>query len=571
MIKRNNKGFTLLELLISIFILTTVIFLGYRVINKSTIDVKNQSNINKGQLTVNNMNEYLTKDLEQASSIALISGDKKIIDTSEQENLLNDEQLNQELKQYLLDTENSSLENNKFTYSYNIRFKDDEESKDDIYSIIYSVEIIKDDKENYIYSVSREETDGVSISFITDEILKEKELPFTVEGNNPYEVSLGYNGKDEKFVRHEFTVSYRLNILSEQATPPPVEDIEPPEEWEEPNKVIDYNVIGFWTADSGKKTNDNLYTWISTDGKILGEAYANQKNGQNDKFNIEGKARPGNNADTSSYIGYKTIGTDQDWDGQVKNVSIGDKDICNISIYISEGTTLEDFKIEGQQGSASIKLKEPLHEGWNHCTITKNGKSKVNFVFTGKLSIDKSRVSSGYAYVVYERENSGNTSNLRGDLIFEITKNPNSQNNTGQYDWDTYIKYNMLDNISHKKDIVQSKSEFKDEQFSIFLDNSREDAMIRARISGTEYPISDKRIQKIVGMKIKLEGNIELAISQFDHIEGFKEIKLTNTEQVYEFKELKKTQGNINGKIKILSEEEVGDTSRILIDFIYEE
>ena len=55
MIKRNNKGFTLLELLISIFILTTVIFLGYRVINKSTIDIKNQGNINQGQLTVNDM------------------------------------------------------------------------------------------------------------------------------------------------------------------------------------------------------------------------------------------------------------------------------------------------------------------------------------------------------------------------------------------------------------------------------------------------------------------------------------------------------------------------------------
>ena len=63
MIKRNNKGFTLLELMISIFILTIVIFIGYRVINKSTIDIKNQSNINQGQLTVNDMNEYLTKDL----------------------------------------------------------------------------------------------------------------------------------------------------------------------------------------------------------------------------------------------------------------------------------------------------------------------------------------------------------------------------------------------------------------------------------------------------------------------------------------------------------------------------
>lgn len=212
MIKRHNKGFTLLELLISIFILTTVIFLGYRVINKSTIDIKNQGNINKGQLTINDMNEYLTKDLEQASSIALFLDDKKLVDTSieEQKNSLNNQQLEAEFTKYLNDTKSSLLTNNKFTYSYRIRFKEDEESTNDIFSRIYSVEMIKDNKDNCRYSISREETNGISISFITNEILKEEELPFSVEGNSPYEVSLGYNGKNNKFEKYKFTVASRL-------------------------------------------------------------------------------------------------------------------------------------------------------------------------------------------------------------------------------------------------------------------------------------------------------------------------------------------------------------------------
>ena len=105
MIKRNNKGFTLLELLISIFILTTVIFLGYRVINKSTIDIKNQSNINKGQLTVNDMNKYLTKDLERARNVSLSSNylmeQNTFTDDSTQENTItNNKKLKEAFGQY---------------------------------------------------------------------------------------------------------------------------------------------------------------------------------------------------------------------------------------------------------------------------------------------------------------------------------------------------------------------------------------------------------------------------------------------------------------------------------------
>ena len=168
MIKRNNKGFTLLELLISIFILTTVIFLGYRVINKSTIDIKNQSNINKGQLTVNDMNKYLTKDLERARNVSLSSNylmeQNTFTDDSTQENTItNNKKLKEAFGQYLEDTENDLSTDEKFIYSYNIDYKKDENNTE---KITYNVEIIKD-KNNYKYSILREGTNEVLIIFIT--------------------------------------------------------------------------------------------------------------------------------------------------------------------------------------------------------------------------------------------------------------------------------------------------------------------------------------------------------------------------------------------------------------------
>lgn len=221
MIKKNNKGFTLLELLISIFILTTVIFIGYRVINKSTIDIKNQSNINKGQLTVNDMNKYLTKDLERARNVSLSSNylmeQNTFTDDSTQENTItNNKKLKEAFGQYLEDTENDLSTDEKFIYSYNIDYKKDENNTE---KITYNVEIIKD-KNNYKYSILREGTNEVLITFITNEILTEEvlsrddKLPFTIGLDSPYEVTLGYAGKNnDEFVEHQFVVASRLHDL----------------------------------------------------------------------------------------------------------------------------------------------------------------------------------------------------------------------------------------------------------------------------------------------------------------------------------------------------------------------
>ena len=69
--KINNKGFTLLELIIAMSILTSVMFIGYNIFNKNSTLMHTQININKGQSNMNDINEYLTKDLEQTTSIEL--------------------------------------------------------------------------------------------------------------------------------------------------------------------------------------------------------------------------------------------------------------------------------------------------------------------------------------------------------------------------------------------------------------------------------------------------------------------------------------------------------------------
>lgn len=205
MIKRNNKGFTLLELIISISILTIVISLGYRVINKSTIDVKNQGNINKGQLTVNDMNKYLTKDLEQASSVVISSNylteTNLLTDDSTQENKISNENLKNAFVNY--------LGNKTFDYSYNIDYKENSSG------VIYEVNITKKDENNYNYTIKRtDKKDGVSIIFINNGIIKDLQLPFEISLESPYKVNLGYNGKNNKFEKYEFTVASRLYGIS---------------------------------------------------------------------------------------------------------------------------------------------------------------------------------------------------------------------------------------------------------------------------------------------------------------------------------------------------------------------
>lgn len=480
MIKRNNKGFTLLELMISIFILTIVIFIGYRVINKSTIDIKNQSNINQGQLTVNDMNEYLTKDLERAKSVTIFSNylDEKnrFTDDSTQENGISNDSLKEAFKEYSGDK--------LFDYSYNINYKKDKENTK---NITYNVKIIKD-KNNYKYSISRTENDKISIDFIKDEILKEdeqsKELPFTIGLESPYEVTLGYVGKDnDEFVEHKFIVASRLydsnggtgdgstGTGDDETNTPPLEEL--PEIPSDVNKDL-YQCIGYWTMDNkyydNKYMKGDLYTWIKY-GENTGESYGKQVKNK-DKFYISAKngvnSGNSNNGSTEAYIKDTKSSTQKLTD--VILGSVPANQVYKIKIYVSPHTKVEQTKVafnnngnnstefigitdettkDKLQSNNGLYTLEGGEEGkWYNVDVKIGSSHKMNFDINGMLSIYKPEVRSGYALIVYgdkaneggSSSSGGSSSDLDGDIIFEFTRNDSLSQNSNETRLNTIIK-----------------------------------------------------------------------------------------------------------------------------------
>lgn len=64
--KKNNKGFTLVEVIIAISIFSVVTAMGYQVINRINTDMAKSEVIYENQVSVNLINKYVTKDLEKS-------------------------------------------------------------------------------------------------------------------------------------------------------------------------------------------------------------------------------------------------------------------------------------------------------------------------------------------------------------------------------------------------------------------------------------------------------------------------------------------------------------------------
>lgn len=68
---KNKKGITLVEAIISIAIMSTVLFISYKIINKVNISTVNQNIISTEQQSINLIRKYLNKDLERCKSVEL--------------------------------------------------------------------------------------------------------------------------------------------------------------------------------------------------------------------------------------------------------------------------------------------------------------------------------------------------------------------------------------------------------------------------------------------------------------------------------------------------------------------
>ncbi|MDB0439264.1 type IV pilin [Clostridioides difficile] len=67
--KNNEKGLTLLEIIVAVFILTVVLSISYKVFNGVTSAVKKQQIITDAQVNINLINKYLNRDLENCKDV----------------------------------------------------------------------------------------------------------------------------------------------------------------------------------------------------------------------------------------------------------------------------------------------------------------------------------------------------------------------------------------------------------------------------------------------------------------------------------------------------------------------
>ena len=211
--KINNKGFTLLELIIAMSILTSVMFIGYNIFNKNSTLMHTQININKGQSNMNDINEYLTKDLEQTTSIELKIDGVVVADTKVNVEQKSTDKVLENAKQEI---EDRLSKNNNFNYEYKLRLND--ENKFSVYKVN-----IENKNKSIRYTLSLTDKNGVKVDFVNKELLKEGEVPFYIIGDDPYKVIMGYSDKKNNFNLHEFEVASRIkqDLVVGEITPDP--------------------------------------------------------------------------------------------------------------------------------------------------------------------------------------------------------------------------------------------------------------------------------------------------------------------------------------------------------------
>lgn len=542
MIKKDAKGLTLLELLVAMSIFTIVIFIGYKVMDQSAKSVKDQGNINKGQLTMNDMNEYLTKDLEQATSIKLLLDGVEIADTKPVKDEKNDELQSKviDLIEPKLNDKNIEL----FKYEYIVRDNSNSESNEDY--VKYLTEVKKEGG-NTKYSVSRIDKDGVKIDFMSSQVLTENKLPFLIVGNNSYEVTMKYNGKNNKMISHVFNVTSRYLLAGDEINgdndETPMIPIIPIPKPPNPEEITPSGstAIGFWTADESKCVKNNLYTWIKYNNEFDDDygTQGTEKNVFDINANLSSNDKPSAN-DNSGKI-FSHIDNKYNWSASAEATGIKANSIKSIMVYVQGFTTLDTFKDYGHliqnltiyQGPGRITGNSTngwkLYGGntensgtWFEATLSTNNKEQ-NFNINGKLSIDKSKVSSGYALIVYDKSDDIDVPEVpteEGDIVFEFTRNKNIVN----------MKMEVtVGETPQKSD--EKRSENSTHNVTALIKTDDQNGI---HITGMgDISSKDPNFRNVKGAEIKLIGNIRVTGFNVDHIFSNESLSSNLSKEIY--------------------------------------
>ena len=202
----NKKGFTLIEVIIALAIMTTVIFLGYTVINKVQVVSKDQFQISDVQNGFNNLKRYISNELK-LSEDAQLKYDDKVISVGD---------VNERNYGYITDKIEFVSTDKNFTYDYVI--------KSDNKTVYYNISIYKKGNKK-LYSIDR--VDGkVQMNLIINQPLSDGLMPLKiVRKDNLYDVELNYIKQNTKI--YSFDVYSRKSGFGESDNNNPVGPEEP--------------------------------------------------------------------------------------------------------------------------------------------------------------------------------------------------------------------------------------------------------------------------------------------------------------------------------------------------------
>lgn len=334
---KNQKGFTLVELIIAISIMSIVIGLGYNVVNKITIASKSQSKVTDNQLNANLINKYVTKDLEVCKTF---KGPAESSVGTEYEFIINEG-------------------SNEIKYKVSTELKGSKE----------------------VYNLTRY-NNGTEIDLITSQP-KISEKPFYIseseENQNLYLVQL--DNIKESSGKYEFEVSSRVMVSSsesieiptdpapgttdpdEEGTLPEPEPIKPEVKPEE--IFTEQYKASFWVNDSSSNKVD---IGISNTGAKKGNGttlYKQEVNvkkndtNSNNRYSISMKSNVYNSSKhecMSIIYGQGSVGGEDLFSTQ----NLNGKVIDQLVIEVSEGN---EFELELLKVDSKSQIKEKVHIG----------------------------------------------------------------------------------------------------------------------------------------------------------------------------------------------------------------
>lgn len=494
--KNNDKGFTLIELIIAMSILSIVLAIGYNIINKSGGFINIQQYIAKNQSVANLVNTYFSKDIEESKSV---SEKQKIDDNT---------------YKYIITKVNKSVEykivlgnkNGKKVYSL---IRNDGNSNIEIIS-----NQIRNNNEPFLINLKRNGNYEVKISY--SENNKPKEYSFDVSSRlSTNNNGTGSSGEDENGSGNENEGGDDDN--SQNIKPSPDDMPSLPEEVG-PNT----HYIGFWMANSDIQKQNNVYTWI--DNNVEKGSSNKQEN------SISASISPGNDY-TSEFSCIE--------DTRVQGAITEKSEVEFLSIYVSKGTQVEDFEMKSsgsitvlnnstrESSNGKVNLSGGANDGkWYTCQVS--GDINSFQITSGKLSINKDIVNSGYVLIVYS-ESAKDLGDA--DIIFEYQRNYEEPMNSNQFNMTNSIK---IKNGINSYETVDSK---KDNAFN---------GSIQTRISNYTHEgspnillmtekSSDRRVYSIYGKNIKQIKKVILTLEGNLYIENKSGLTETIPNKQYEF------------------------------------